>query len=172
METPTGREQSWIVVGAPLDVLRRSSPRCARRSILSERLSERLREKEGLAYSIGASARLSSAGACIAMEAGTRAQNLERMEKGMLEVAATLTSAAPKDAEVEGARNRGEGRERMRRLSRIGIAYAMAMTELRGGDPTKLDADLPALREVTSKDVGRCAKKYLTFRDPVIAVAR
>ena len=172
-EKATGREQSWIVVGMPLDVPSKDQPavRLAA-SILSERLAEQLREKEGLAYSIGAGARVGSPGACLTMEAGTRAQNLERMEKGMLEVAATLTSAAPKDAEVEGARNRGEGRERMRRLSRIGIAYAMAMAELRGGDPTKLDADVPALRAVTSKDVSRCAKKYLTIREPVIAVAR
>lgn len=173
VETPTGREQSWIVAGAPLDVDAKDRPAVQlAASILSERLTERLREKEGLAYSIGASARVSAVGSCVAMEAGTRAQNLERMEKGMLEVAATLASAPPTDSEVEGARNRGEGRDRMRRLSRIGIAHAMAMAELRGRDPTQLDSDLPALRAVTSKDVGRVAKKYLAFREPVVAVAR
>jgi predicted Zn-dependent peptidase len=173
VEAPTGREQSWIVVGAPLVVDAKEEPavRLAT-AILSERLAEQLREKEGLAYWIGATARLSSLGACVAMEAGTRAANLERMEKGMLEVAASLAAAPPPPDEVEGVRNRGEGRDRMRRLSRIGVAYALAMAELRDRDPTRLDQDLPALRAVTPKDVARAARKHLRFRDPVIAVAR
>jgi zinc protease len=173
VERPIGREQSWIVVGAPLsvDAADRPAVRLAT-SVLSDRLSERLREKEGLAYSIGASARLDAGGPCVLMEAGTRAQNLERMEKGMLEIAATLAHTPPGADELEGVRNRSEGTERMRRLSRMGIAYAMAMAELRGRDPTALDADAPALRAVTPKDVARVAAKHLAFRSPVVAVAR
>ncbi|MFN8178325.1 MAG: pitrilysin family protein [bacterium] len=173
VEKPVGREQSWIVVGAPLSVdpADRLAVRLAA-SVLSDRLSERLREKEGLAYSIGATARLDGTGACVLMEAGTRAQNLDRMEKGMLEIAATLEQAPPGADDLEGVRNRSEGTERMRRLSRMGIAYAMAMAELRGRDPTALDADVPRLRAVTPQDVARVAAKYLAFRSPVVAVAR
>jgi predicted Zn-dependent peptidase len=172
-EAKTGRDQSWILVGRPVDVARGDEPalRLAT-AVLSERLAEQLRERDGLAYSIGASVRIESPGASVAMEAGTRAQNLEAMERGMLEVAASLRSNPPTMDEVEGARNRSEGRDRMRRLSRMGIAYALAMAELRGRDPLALDADLPALRAVTPDDVLRAASRYLAFETPWVSIAR
>ncbi len=172
-ETKTGRDQSWIVVGGPVEVAREdeSAVRLAT-SILSERLAERLRETEGLAYSIGASVRLAKLGSCVAMEAGTRPANLESMERGMREVAASLTTDPPSAHELEGARNRGEGRDRMRRLSRMGIAYALAIAELRGRDPVALDADLPALRAVTPEDVARVSARYLSFESPIVSIAR
>ncbi|MGQ0719953.1 MAG: M16 family metallopeptidase [Candidatus Eiseniibacteriota bacterium] len=172
-ETPTGREQSWILLGAPLDVP--SADEAALRvavAVLSERLAEELREREGLAYSIGAGARLESPGAYIRMSAGTRPENLERMEEGMLRVAAELAARPPAQDELTGARNRDEGRRRMRRLTRIGQAHAMAMAELAGRSPTALDADLPALRSVTPEDVARVASAYLRFEPRIVSVAR
>jgi predicted Zn-dependent peptidase len=54
----------------------------------------------------------------------------------------------------------------------MGIAYAMAMSELRGHDPIALDADAPKLSAVAPKDVAAAAAKYLAFSSPVVAVAR
>jgi predicted Zn-dependent peptidase len=169
----TGMEQSWIVVGFPVTVPEPDRPalRLAT-SILSERLADRLREREGLAYRIGASVRLDGAGPCVRMSAGTRSENLERMREGMLEISRSLTQEPPTPEEIEGARNRGEGRRRLRRLSRIGQAYALAMLEWSGRDPTHPDADLPGLREVTAADIERVADRYFRPERSITAIAR
>jgi predicted Zn-dependent peptidase len=173
-ESATGREQSWIVVGAPLpDVPAGDEPALrVAAAVLSERLAEQLREREGLAYSIGADLRLEGDGPYVRLQAGTRPENLERMEAGLREVAAELAARPPGEEELAGARNRGEGRRRMRRLSRMGDAYAMAMAELAHRDPLALDADLPALRAVTPADVARVAAAHFSFDPAVVAIAR
>jgi zinc protease len=173
VEIETGREQSSIVLGSPLalDAGDEAALRVAV-AVLSDRLAERLREREGLAYSIGASVRLDAPGPNVRMTAGTRPENLPRMEAGMREVVATLASDPPSPEEIEGARNRGEGRSRMRRLTRIGQAYALATAELRGRDAKNLDADRPALAAVAPEDVARVARRYLEFEDSICAIAR
>jgi len=177
LEEETGQEQSWLLIGSRIGAAHAAAPpddepalRLAA-AILSDRLADRLREKEGLAYSIGASYRTSPP-RVVRMSAGTRPANLERMEEGMLEVAASLVSEPPSAADVAGAFNRGEGRGRMRRLSRIGQAYALAMAELRGRDPRHLDAGLPALRAVTPEDVVAAARAHLAFDAPITTIAR
>ena len=111
-------------------------------------------------------------GSIYELKADPTPENLERMEEGMLEVAASLVSEPPAAADVAGAFNRGEGRGRMRRLSRIGQAYALAMAELRGRDPRHLDAGLPALRAVTPEDVVAAARAHLAFDLPITTIAR
>jgi zinc protease len=170
VDVETGQEQSAIIVGAAVT---ESDPalRIAV-AMLSERLSDRLRERESLAYSIGASLRVDEPGKCVVMSAGTRPENLQRMEKGMREVAADLLSKTPTQEEIDGARNRAEGQMRMRRLTRIGQAYALSMAELRGRAPDQLDADLASLRAVTPQEVQAAARRALTFENSIVAIAR
>jgi predicted Zn-dependent peptidase len=140
--------------------------------MLSERLADQLRERESLAYSIGASLRFDEPGRCVLMSAGTRPENLSRMEAGMREVAAELGAKAPSQSEIDGARNRAEGQTRMRRLTRIGQAYALCMAELRGRPPDKLDADLAQLRAVSPEQVHAAARRALAFESSIVAIAR
>lgn len=167
----TGQEQSAIIVGAPVKESEDPALRVAV-AMLSERLADRLRERESLAYSIGASLRLDEPGKCVLMSAGTRPENLTRMELGMREVAAELLSKIPAQREINGARNRAEGQSRMRRLTRIGQAYALSMAELRGRRPEQLDADLAALRAVSPEQVQAAARRALTFESSIVAIAR
>jgi zinc protease len=168
----TGQEQSAIIVGRPLSAPDQDPALRIAVAMLSERLADRLRERESLAYSIGASLRLDEPGKCVLMSAGTRPENLERMEKGMREVAAELAAKVPTQREMDGARNRAEGQSRMRRLTRIGQAYALSMAELRGREPDQLDADLAALRAVSPEQVQAAAKRALTFESSIVAIAR
>ncbi len=169
----TGREQSAIVVGAPLEVPPedQSAVRVAV-ALLSERLADQLREREGLAYSIGASARLDEPGRCVTMSAGTRPENLVRMEAGMREIAQALATTPPTQEQIRGAVNRMEGQLRMRRLTRIGQAFALGMAELRGRDPAQIDAEPAKLRAVTPQDVERVARRTLAFDPSITAIAK
>jgi predicted Zn-dependent peptidase len=90
----------------------------------------------------------------------------------MREVAAELAVKIPTQREMDGARNRAEGQSRMRRLTRIGQAYALSMAELRGRAPDQLDADLAALRAVSPQQVQAAAKRALTFESSIVAIAR
>ena len=90
----------------------------------------------------------------------------------LAEVVGEFLSAPPPADALEAARNRREGRLRMRRLSRMGQAHALAMAELRGRDPRALDAGLPALRAVAPDDVARVAARWLTLDTPTVAIAR
>jgi predicted Zn-dependent peptidase len=167
------RRQSYLRLGTPVFVAEQDEAALRLAcGILSERLAEQLREREGLAYSIGAALRLEEPGPAVQMLAGTRPENLARMEEGMREVTHSLTETPPTDEEVEGARNRGEGHARMRRMSRIGLAYALGMAEFRGENPENLDADLPRLRAVTAADVKRTAERYLEFEPSICAIAQ
>jgi predicted Zn-dependent peptidase len=87
-------------------------------------------------------------------------------------VAAELRRKVPDPKEIEGARNRAEGRDRMRRLTRIGQAYALCMAELRGDSPEDIDADLPRLRSVTPEEVQRAAERFLSFESSIVAIAK
>lgn len=167
-----GQEQSFVILGEGVRVKPTDEPSLrVATAILSERLADRLREREGLAYSIGATYRR-DAPPSVQMRAGTRPENLERMERGMRRVAADLRAHAPTREQIEGARNREEGRRRMRRLTRIGQAFAMGMAEYRGGDPFALDSDLELLRSVTPKDVTHAATEYLAFDHSILSIAR
>jgi zinc protease len=169
-----GREQSYLIVGAPLEPIAETEEAALRLAVavLSERLSERLREEEGLAYSIGASVRFASPGPNVRMSAGTRSGNLERLEEGMRAVVKSLIESPPGEEEIAGARNRAEGQRRMRRLARIGQAYALATEELHGRDPRELDSDLPGLRAVGPAEVLRASERYLGFESSIVAIAK
>jgi zinc protease len=167
-----GQEQSYVLVGQSVRVAPSDEPALrVATAILSERLADRLREREGLAYSIGAGY-FRDAPPTVQMRAGTRPENLERMEHGMREVATDLRTHPPSKEQIDGARNREEGRRRMLRLTRIGQAFAMGMAEFRGTDPFALDADLAELRSVGPKDVTRAAERYLAFDHSILSIAR
>ncbi len=161
------------MVGAPVDPSAEDAPALrVAVALLSERLADRLREREGLAYSIGAAARLDEPGRCVTMSAGTRPENLARMEAGMREVARELASTPPTREQIEGALNRTEGQVRMRRLTRIGQAYALGLAELRGRDPSRLDAESVKMHAVTPENIARVAQRALTFDPSIAAIAR
>jgi predicted Zn-dependent peptidase len=89
----------------------------------------------------------------------------------MVEVLASLVEKPAPAAEIEATRNQGEGRRRMRRLSRIGQAYALSLAEMREKDPRSLDADLPELRAVTAERVAQAAATHLQSEPEHVGIA-
>ena len=110
--------------------------------VLSARMALELREKQGLAYSLGAGLRYVPGLAegeegfgLLSMSISTAAENRERARKGMMAELERMASEPPSEEEIFRAVNGRWGRELMRDLSRIHQAYRMGLSEHLGLDP-------------------------------------
>ncbi len=110
--------------------------------VLSARMALELREKQGLAYSLGAGLRYVPGLAegeegfgLLSMSISTGAENREQARRGMIAELERLVSEPPSEEEIFRAVNGRWGRELMRDLSRIHQAYRMGLSEHLGKDP-------------------------------------
>jgi len=129
--------------------------------LLSDRLAAQLREKEGLAYSVGASVDFAPKSGWILCSMGTAPENRERAIAGIQEQAGRLLSEPPDEAELLSAKNKMIGRALMRRLSRDTQCYYMALSEFLGLG-YNYDGEFEAkVKAVTAEDVARVAGMYI-----------
>lgn len=152
-----GGSQSYLLVSALLEVP--ASDEAALElaaSLLSDRLAFQLREREGLAYSIGASvAPLRSGRWLYQAAAGTRPENLGPMLVGLRDGVKTAL-AEPIDAEILATQIAGiEGRTLMRRVTRMNWAFHAGAAALRGEDPEQELAIYDRMRSVAPSEVER-----------------
>ena len=140
--------------GAAVCVLQHQLPFAV--AALSDRLGAELREKRGLAYSVGASLRPWGDVFRLDVGMGTRPDNLAAAEAGVREVIGALRASPPDAEEVSRVVRAVRGRALMRRMTRISLAYEAAMELVRGREPgderRALDA-LDAVDPASVKDV-------------------
>lgn len=123
-------------------------------AILSDRIAFQLREREGLAYSIGASLRRLGPEVWIWTESGgTRAENLPRVLEGFEEAPQWLRDRPADETEVRKTASSLYGRGLMRRMSRLNLAYYSGLALLAGEDPLKIEDRERALSEGTPAGV-------------------
>ena len=173
VETQVGKEQSQIYLGGifdrdPADL----APLIAATSLLSKRVAQDLRETRGLAYSVGCTLEDYGGKAWFTASMGTRPSNIDIAEAGLREAIHAFAESDIEPREIERTVNSMRGQMAMRRMTRIGQAYALGFNELLARDPdfdTKLDA---ALGAVTPEDIKRVARRYLVPSRMVTAIAR
>jgi len=170
-EIEGGKEQSYLAMGYIFDVADPTdkAPLTIMNSILSDRMQFQLREKEGLAYSLGSSVSFHGDWGVWSASIGTGSQNLARAEEGIIEQIDELKKAELTDKNIIKARNAYLGRLAMRGLTRVNRAYMMGLDELRGMPLDRYDRWMEQLRGVTLGDVERVMKQYL--RDDKMAIA-
>ncbi|MEW6051337.1 MAG: pitrilysin family protein [Candidatus Zixiibacteriota bacterium] len=140
-------------------------------SILSDRLYNTLREKQGLAYSVGASIMLDSAFGWYTCSMGTGADKYEQAIAGILLQIDKLRLDGPSTDEVRKARNQIWGRLMSAKLSRINQSYYLAVDEYLGRRPGH-DADyVRELAQVTPQSVQQVMSKYFRTDAYVLATA-
>jgi len=162
VEALVGAAQSRIVVGYAFDVAPADEPALrAAGMILSDRMAFHLRERLGLAYSIGAGVSTWGDRALLRASMGTRADNLAEALPGMLAQIASMRVVTLDDDEVTRAVASRVGRLRMRQITRMGQAFATSMSALDGEGPMAHEARRAALERVTAADVRRVAGRYL-----------
>ncbi len=147
--------------------------------VLSARMALELRERQGLAYSLGAGLRFvpgladgESGFGLITLQISTGAENRERARVGMLAELTRLRDEPPGEQEIFRAVNGRWGRELMRNLSRIHQAYRLGLAEHRGEDPfAESRQKVASQRQVRSEDLARLAEDYLLQDDWVWVLA-
>ncbi len=130
-------------------------------SLLADRLSFRLREERGLAYTLSAS--IAPFGGRMKFEAvmATRQANVDAALDGLKEEIGTFRETAPDAGAVARAAASLRGRLLMRRLTRVNQAYFAGIERMKGRPAGDDLLRLAALREVRAEDVMRVVRKYL-----------
>jgi zinc protease len=137
--------------------------------ILSSRLQLDLREKQGLAYSVGAGVRYLGDFGWFTCSIGTGYENFEIARDGILAEIEKLKTEPIDQAELDKARNSLWGSMLMRNMSCINQAYNMAYYEYVGVGYDYDDNYRDRLDKVTIADVQAAAKNFLDTHNYVLA---
>jgi len=129
----------------------------------TDRLSGRLRDREGLAYTVSANITSSAAKepGTFTCYIGTDKENFERVKKLFLEELHRIRNTPPEDSELQDAKNYLLGSALMRFHSNAGIADQLLSIERFGLGFDSLEKSQQAIAAVTADDVQAVAKKYL-----------
>jgi len=173
-EEAGGKDQSFIGIGYTFDVKDPAdrAPLAILNAIISDRMQFQLREKEGLAYTLGSSVNFQSNWGVWMATMGTGPQNLVRAEAGIKEQIAKASKEkfAPRD--VEKARNAYLGRQMLRSLSRINQTYLMGLAEFRGEGAQSYRKWVQDVGTVNAEEVTRVAREYLRTDGLTVAVVK
>ncbi len=140
-------------------------------SILSSRLGEILRERQGLAYSTGAGSDFQRNFGWYLVSIATGSQNYQTALDGLSLQTEKLALDGPWDTEVKGAKNQMWGQLMSAKLSRINQAYYLGLDEFMGRGIGYDKRLLTALSKITVLTVRDAAGKYLRPEEWVIATA-
>jgi zinc protease len=167
------KEQIYIYMGNLLPAVTDSSAAAIRvaAEVLSTRLQLNLREKQGLAYSVGAGANFDRDFGWFICSMGTGVANFGRARDGILAEIEKLKAEGPNGEELETAQNSIWGTSLTRRLSRINQAYYMGVGEYLGIGYDYEDRQIPQIRAVTAEQVKAAAAKYFDTVNYVLATA-
>jgi zinc protease len=139
-------------------------------SILSTRLGLNLREKKGLAYSVGSSVNFDKDFGWFTASIGTRPKNYKEALDGILNEINQLKENPVMEKELERAKNSLWGNLLFYRLSRINQAYYMGVNEFLGPGYDYDEKYIEKIRSVPIEKVQEVAQKYLDTKNYVLAV--
>jgi zinc protease len=140
-------------------------------SILSNRLYLNLREKQGLAYSVGAGTIFDRDFGWFYAAMGTAPENYRKALDGILFEIEKLQLDGPTQSELNRARNQLWGRLMSAKLSRINQAYYLAVDEYLGRQPGYDRILLQRLSDVTADSIRKVATRYFRTDAYVLATA-
>ena len=129
-------------------------------SILSSRLYLNLREKQGLAYSVGAGSTFDKNCGWYYSSIGTASENYQTALDGIILQIEKLKFDGPTLNELNIARNKIWGRLMSSKLSSINQAYYLGVGEYLGRSTTYDKEYLKSLAGVTPESIRRVVAKY------------
>jgi predicted Zn-dependent peptidase len=170
---PMEKEQIYIYLGGPTAGIGSEDAAALKLagSILSDRMALELRERQGLAYSVGASISFDHDFGWYVAAMGTGSENFEIARDGMLDEISKLQHGSIEPLELKKAKNSLWGSHLMRNLSRINQAYYMGVYEFLGVGYDHGDEWIDELQQVSADDVKRVANEYFSTENYIIATA-
>lgn len=139
--------------------------------VLSTRLGLTLREKEGLAYSVGSGVDFSKDVGWFFCAIGTGNENLDRAETGIREQIKLLQEKPVSDEELQTSINSFAGHWLRYHQTAINQAHYLSLYEFlgvgQGYDQTCLDR----IRKVSAADVARAARQYFSSEKYIASIA-
>jgi predicted Zn-dependent peptidase len=166
-----GKQQSYISVANICEVAEEDMPALyILENIFNDRLAFNLREKQGLAYSLGMGFHKYHGAQWYRITMGTRPENIERAIVGIREEIRAIREAILEEKEVEKTINAMLGRRGMRRLDRVSQAYYISMKVLDGKVPEADDQEAEKLKKVTIQEVERLARQVFKNDNHLIVI--
>ena len=138
-------------------------------NILSARLGAELREKQGLAYSVGSSVQFDREFGWFACKMGTGKANYSKARDGILEQIRAMHDAPVTNEELEKAQNTLWGSSLTSRLARTNQAFYLGVDEFLGLGYDYSDRMVAGIRAVTVEDVQRIAKAHFRADSYILA---
>lgn len=167
----TGKSQSYIVVANTYNLEEKDRPALyILGNIFSDRLAFNLRERQGLAYTIGTSFPKYEEAHWYSVAMGTRPENIEKAVSGIREEIRSIREASFDADEVQKTINAALGRRGMRRMDRVSQAYYISMEILDGNAPEADDQYGERLKAVTPQDLKRLAPEVFQNDDHLIVI--
>ncbi|MCH7964369.1 MAG: insulinase family protein [Bacteroidetes bacterium] len=140
--------------------------------LLGDKIVFDVREKQGLAYRMGAGINVIENTALFYINMGTRTENVDKLVPQFPNFFTAEFSNSFTEDELIKRVNMYLGRMMFRRLSSINQAYYLAHSYYFDGDIFADEEMLDALKQVTLQDVNRVVKKYLKVENPVEVIVR
>lgn len=133
-------------------------------ALFSDALSFELREKRGLAYSLGAGVSWLNGGdlAVLQISMGTRPENLATAREGIQEQVRHFGGAGVNQRELQKAVNKMKGQTLMRWIPSLSRAYFMGLGMFQGQSPEAYRQRLQRLDKVSMADLRRVRQRYFT----------
>jgi predicted Zn-dependent peptidase len=168
-----GKQQSYVYAGYLTQMSKEDlTALSVANSILSDRMAFQLREKQGLAYRVGSTIKLYGNAALFYASIGTRPENIEKAEEGILKEIASFADSELAEKELEKTINSMIGRYAMRRVPGINRAYFLGLSEFQGlGYAHDLDF-VNRIKEVDKEHIKKAAKKYFDTSKVILSITR
>ncbi|TLD43153.1 MAG: peptidase, M16 family [Candidatus Jettenia ecosi] len=167
----TGKSQSYIALANTFEVKEEDKPAVnILGNLFSDRLAFNLREKQGLAYTVGIQLEKYRDAHWYIISMGTRPENIKRALTGIREEISNIRKATFEADEVQRTINAAIGRRGMRRLDRVNQAYYISMELLDGNTPEADDQYNERLKKVTPQDLERLVYKVFQNDNHLIVI--
>jgi len=140
--------------------------------LLGDKIVFDVREKQGLAYRMGAGIDVIDNTALFYINMGTRPENVDKLISQFPGFFTADFSNSFTEDELIKRVNMYLGRMMFRRLSSINQAYYLAHSYYFDGDIFADEETLDALKKVTLDDVKRAVEKYMNVENPVEVIIR
>jgi predicted Zn-dependent peptidase len=167
------KEQVYIYMGTTIPGLKSPDAPAINMgaAILSSHMGLELREKQGLAYSVGADVDFMPEFGWLVASMGTGYQNADVATGGMISEINAMITNEPTQEELSKVQNSTWGSMLLARASRINQAFYMCRNEFLGVGYNYENDYLTKIRQVTTADIKRVAREYFDAYDIVIATA-